>query len=178
MITQNFINLMKCILSTAGSNMSYNVPIKNASGNTYYLNFRRYNGFPWSVTTSVSFYTQSSATGILLGSGTTEPTVNDYFLQNYITSGFSANVTTNAGVDNNGDVYTDFLITITNTGNSTITIGEIGYIQYLACASTVGSTSSSTSNFLLDRTVLSTPVEIAPGDYETIRYRLKTSIPS
>lgn len=178
MITQNFINLMRCILSTTSSNKSYNVPIKNASGITYYLNFRRYDGFPWSVTTNVSFYTQSSATGIVLGSGTTEPTVNDYFLQNYITSGFSATVTQTAGVDNNDDVFTDFLITITNTGNSTLTIGEIGYIQYIAATTTVGSTSSSKSNFLLDRTVLSTPVEIAPGDYETIRYRLKTSIPS
>jgi hypothetical protein len=178
MITSNFINLMKSILSSAQSNKSYNVPIKDTTGTTRYLNFRRDSGgFPYNLSTSVSTNLPSLTRGIVLGSGTSEPTVNDYFLENYLTSDFSANTTVAAGVDN-GDVYTDFIITITNTGNSTLTIGEIGYVQYIACTSTVGQTSSSTSSCLLDHTVLDTPVEIAPGDYETIRYRLNTSSPN
>ena len=90
-----------------------------------------------------------------------------------ITSGFTGSVNYSHHIDQ-GVHSLVYDITITNTSNADITISEIGYAVQAQCAYSIGGTSSENGTVLYDRTVLASPVTIAAGDYETIRYTLKT----
>lgn len=102
--------------------------------------------------------------GIIIGTGTTPPTVNDYKLENQITSGFGS---TTSFPNNDSAVYNAKGIvsccTITNSSQTdNLVINEIGYIKGRA----------GYWNILYDRIVLDTPITIAPGATKTIEYRL------
>lgn len=115
--------------------------------------------------------------GFSFGSGNTAPTEDDYFLESQITSGFTG-VLTNAfrGVDGNGKLYMEFQFTITNTSNANITIAEMGLTSAWSCCTSASATSASNNNILVDRTVLDTPVTIAPNDSAALRYRITSDI--
>ena len=102
--------------------------------------------------------------GIIIGTGTTPPTVNDYKLENQITSGFGS---TTSFPNSYSAVYNAKGIvsccTITNSSQTdNLVINEIGYIKGRA----------GYWNILYDRIVLDTPITIAPGATKTIEYRL------
>lgn len=102
--------------------------------------------------------------GIIIGTGTTPPTVNDYKLENQITSGFGS---TTSFPNSDSAVYNAKGIvsccTITNSSQTdNLVINEIGYIKGRA----------GYWNILYDRIVLDTPITIAPGATKTIEYRL------
>lgn len=107
--------------------------------------------------------------GIIIGTGTTPPTVNDYKLENQITSGFGS---TTSFPNNDSAVYNAKGIvsccTITNSSQTDdLVINEIGYIKGRA----------GYWNILYDRIVLDTPITIAPGVTKTIEYRLNMPKP-
>lgn len=103
--------------------------------------------------------------GIIVGSGTTPPTIDDYKLESMITAGLSASV-----VAQGTDSYIRIL-TITNTSDHDITISEIGTLG-------VGYYNQSTSfPMLVDRTVLDTPVTIPAGGIGKIEYEIKINLP-
>lgn len=105
--------------------------------------------------------------GLLIGSGSTPATVNDYKLENQIKTGFSAIAAISN--DNNSIASARQLLattTITNTSSSDLVINEVGYARKYANGS-IGWT------VLLDRIVLDTPVTIAPNKTRTFEYRLK-----
>lgn len=113
--------------------------------------------------------------GFHFGSGTTAPTENDYKMETDITSGVSITLSNTVRGVNNGVLYMKFTFTITNTSSqgNTKTISEIGYVTGVAscCTSSTG-TSASNNNVLIDRTVLATPLVLAPGDSGAIDYTI------
>ena len=113
--------------------------------------------------------TSANGGGILIGTGTTPPTVNDYKLENQITSGFGS---TTSFPNSDSAVYNTKGIvsccTITNSSQTdNLVINEIGYIKGRA----------GYWNILYDRIVLDTSITIAPGATKTIEYRLNMPKP-
>lgn len=172
MITKNFEKFMSTVLEGGNFTPPGLIPIKNTQGVDKYLSFRTA-GFP--ATTNVNVVFNTSA-GIHLGTGNTPSTENDYQLESQITSGLSASSTTNTyGLDTNGNPYVKYLFTVSNTTNSDIVISEIGYAQNFYASSSIGG-SASAYTFLIDRTVLDTPVTVPANDSAALKYTLKTDL--
>lgn len=100
----------------------------------------------------------------LIGTGTTEPTINDYQLENDISSSFS-NLAISSNVSNNvGETYAyERIITITGLNNTSddITISEIGLQKNMQYAN---STNATNKKVLLVRHLLDTPITVAPNE--------------
>ena len=82
------------------------------------------------------------------------------------------------GLDDDGNPYLRYDIMVTNVNNiggASITIGEIGYTQN-AIVINAAETGNDRICMMLDRTVLTTPVTLAPQEYALIRYTLKTVV--
>jgi len=183
MITRNFENLLRTILtSTNGEQRNSGVlQIIDVTGKPAFPN-NYFNYFPNTVTTTPTLYKDNA--GISVGSDGTAPTKFDYNLKSTISSGISISLSSaKAYYDEPGNNYILFLLTVTNTSSSEVTIREVGYKQTISCALMTasnksfdfGSSSSSTGKVcLLDRTVLDTPLVIQAGDSGVIYYKLMT----
>jgi len=173
MITKNFKVFIACILQSSGNTTTKGyMPVKDVSGTTKYLGFN-FASFPYNLYRNVTF---SNGSGIIVGNGDTPATEDDYALESKITSGLTAsNSTYTFGVDD-GNPYLEYLFTLTNTTGADIVVKEIGYVQPLQSATTSGGNASSSGNYLIDRTVLSTPVTVPANGSAAIKYRLKTVI--
>lgn len=106
--------------------------------------------------------TTDSITFIRVGTGTIEPTEDDYRLS--FASGISCDsVTTSIGGNASKKLYT---ATFSNNTAADVVITEIGFFTNFFY------TSSSNDNFLLDRIVLDTPITIPAGESKAITYEL------
>lgn len=114
----------------------------------------------------------SDYAGPVIGTGTTAPTVDDYCLSGDVITTFmaSANITKEDTED--GSIITA-VYTITNTGDSAFTVGEIGLL------------SSAQSGYrdlkykvLFERTVLDSPVTIEAGGVGVVTYTLRLNYPT
>ena len=117
----------------------------------------------------------STATGVVIGSGSTQATINDYALESQIRSGFTSSGSVSKITDSSNNIIgKTILLGITNTSNNIITINEIGFVcpcKYTNTPSSSTSLSNSTEwTFLVDRTVLDTPLVIPAGESGTIEY--------
>lgn len=176
MRTKNFKAAAAMMFERCGVNKGM-LPVVGVDGNTYYLsptNFNNSSAYPYSVTLSLT--TGATSAGFCVGSSSVAATENDSNLVNQITSGLTANIQQNPHLDENGNPVVDFDLMITNTGASPAVIGEIGFRQILYTATVADGTSLSNRLFLLDRTVLASPVTIEAGAYAVIRYTMKTTI--
>lgn len=175
MITRNFKNILSAMLARSSGNYG-TLPIKGISGKTVYTNTGASTAsFPFNTATT-GFTLISSSGGVHVGTGDTPPTENDYILQSQITSGLSGSVVVSKQIEN-GMLYLVLDVTLTNTSSDSITIREIGYYQYhMYC--TVQGESGVANNFpfLMERTVLESPVTIPAGDFATIRYKVGYSV--
>ena len=169
MLTNVFKKMMLLFLENSIAQKGL-LPAKDVNGNTYYLlNSNIYMSFDKVLRNNYS------NGGIVLGTGTTAPTEDDYRLENLIDIGLTASFTYNSGVDNGGP-YGDINLALQNTSNAPITVSEIGITQPLYDTTSLGGTSSSRHLYLLDRTVLAEPVTIAAGATAIITYTLKTEV--
>ncbi len=109
--------------------------------------------------------------GIIVGSGDTPVTIDDYMLDQQIPNGSSTGSLTYGSLvvsqDTNDSTSAQITITQTfiNNTTSTIEIKEIGLLQY---------GSSSSGSLLTMRDILPSPVNIGSGSTLTVNYRLKT----
>ena len=170
MVTRNFLNILAMALQ-AGSDRG-GVPGRAVNGE-----FRYFNGtlsFLSSPTKAVT--KDANAAGISVGTGSTAATEDDYQLESTLTTGINITLTETAyGNDAPGIPYVQYSVTVTNTGSEPITVKEIGYKQTVGSVRYPGAPNDSgTRVFLLDRTVLDTPVTIAAGDAGIITYKLRT----
>ena len=178
MITKNFIQynnlLLQRLLNIPGAGVKALLPVTNTQNQACFLA----NG---SASTS-SYYNlvlNSTNSGVSVGSGTTPPTINDYNLESTITSGLSAATpVVSTQLDENGNPYVKLVYTINNISQNSITISEIGAKIQIFAATTQGASATSSLIFLLDRTLLDSPVTIPAGEYAVIEYVLKTVIPT
>lgn len=122
-----------------------------------------------SIINSLSTINTGAANGrgyIILGTGTTEPTPEDYRLESQITTNLSCD---SVSVSRNTTVKT-YTATFSNSGTSDMIVTEIGYVSRLLHLYNLGDYLY--DNFLMDRTVLDTPVTIPAGESRTITYTL------
>ena len=154
------------------------IPVKSTSGIQGYLKPGIGTGcFPGYQFNTVNVTNNYYNCSIVLGSGNTQPTEDDYILTNKITSGLTVgSVTVNLNIDSDGNPYKEFIFLVTNTSQDAISIREIGYVGQLDAPDTVGSNSTSISSYLLDHSLLDTPVTIQPSESSAIKYVLKSNI--
>lgn len=176
MITKNFKALLQAILQSSGSTGSLGyIPAKSTGGGSCYIGGMM-SRFPYNVNTNAYFSYPPNA-GIYFGSGNTPATENDYDLETLITSGLSASTpTVTRSADSDGNPFIQFMITITNSSASPITIREVGYYQMISATNSYGGMANSQWTFMLDRTVLDTPLTIPAGESGVLKYVLKTII--
>lgn len=103
---------------------------------------------------------------LMLGTGTTTPTADDYCLESPIYTNLSCD---SVSVSRTSLTKT-YTATFANSGSSDITVTEVGFIAYILYTYTPNDERSDT--FLMDRTVLDTPVTIPAGESRTITYTL------
>lgn len=104
--------------------------------------------------------------GVIIGTGTTPPQLEDYKLSGDMITTFSYSAGVTAKEENNGLVFTA-LYTITNTGTEAFTIGEI------ALMAGFGSDAKQDSKALVERTVLDAPVTIPAGGIGQVTYTIR-----
>lgn len=147
------------LISISGSNC----PISKGSGdNTLKL--------VWITTVNALSTLSTSPTAglgyIVLGNGTTKPTPEDYRLESQITTNLSCD---SVSVSRNTTVKT-YTATFSNSGTSDITVTEIGYVSRITY--TYSNWETIYDDFLMDRTVLETPITIPAGESRTVTYEL------
>lgn len=107
--------------------------------------------------------------GVIIGTGDTPPTIDDYCLSGDIITDFSYSATATQTIDDN-QASIRVLYTITNSGSDAFTIREIA----LKC----GNTNGTSGQCLVERTVLDTPVTIEPGGVGQITYTITFTYPT
>jgi hypothetical protein len=110
-------------------------------------------------TFATSYSKITSEGSVFFGTGTTPPTYDDYSLSGEIISGLT--ITTSVTNENNGTEITA-LYTITNTSGADVTIGEIGLFFM---------------KYMIDRTVLETPLTITNGSIGQLTYTIQLNYP-
>lgn len=171
MFTKWWKNCVKGMVAFSGSpNKAFNLPIKNVSNATYY-----FSGIRYPYTTTTTFQLTATSNGIHVGTGNTAATEDDYALESPVTSGLAGTVTINKDMDANGNPYITYNLVLSNSTSADIVVKEIGLYESCSCGNTVGATSSSERNFLVDRTVLDTPVTVPANGNAAIYYTLKTT---
>lgn len=131
-------------------------------GNTSTSNY--YSATMRVVRTSVGSYG-----GVIFGTGTAQPTIDDYKLSGNIISTIVASVSYTRTVTEDSTVF-QCVYTLTNTGTEEITIGEIGLIG--------GSGSYESNKMLVERTVLDSPVTIPAGGVGQVTYTITFNYPT
>lgn len=116
---------------------------------------------------------ENAAGGALFGTGNTPPTMNDYWLSGTAITTLSGTVAFNASFDN-GKATTTATYTLTNTGDSDVTISEVGLVGNLYGGT--GNTSASWAA-MFERTVLDTPVTIPAGGIGQVTYSITHTPP-
>lgn len=108
--------------------------------------------------------------GVIIGTGTTPPTVDDYALSGDMITTYSHSATVTRTDDANGSTFTG-VYTITNTGESEFAIGEI------ALMAGMGNGLDKSHKALIERTVLEHPITIAPGGIGQVTYTIRMNYP-
>ena len=114
--------------------------------------------------------------GVVLGTGTTPPSKDDYCLSGTVISGFTHSTNFTTSVDGAGATLTA-VYTITNTTDSPFTIGELGLICNIKSVSSSGATSAS-NKALLEHTVLDSPLTIQGGGVGVLTYTIRLNFTS
>lgn len=164
MLVDNFYNLVRMgMLFGAG----YPIKLVNTSGSK--IDFQTSystSDAPFALKVFLGFYTDYlftsrpdsywKASGISVGSGTGAAKATDYWLEKQITSGITASIIPNENtIDSSGNCFGE--VTLNIVAQSNIVIGELGW---------------SAGWFLLDRTVLDTPISLSAGQTASIKYRI------
>ena len=171
MVTKNFKEIMAYIFSRteySGGSSQYMPTLTDINNDDYISNqtnriegsFGIPNTNPFSETgSSVSYI------GVKVGTGITEATEDDYELE-IVNSDITVDALLQAVTSNASKQY---IMALSNTTENDIDISEVGlyvraYSQY--------NSGWNTLTFLLDRTVLSSPVTIPAGENKTLVYEI------
>ena len=131
--------------------------------NTFSNNATKY---PYMGTIVKSYY---GGGGVMFGDGTTPVTLDDYKLSGNIITTISSSVSLSWDSDDEGCSGTA-LYTLTNSGDSAITISEVGLFS--------GVFSNNNMNYMLERTVLDEPVTIEAGAIGQVTYTIRLNYPT
>lgn len=144
--------------------------IRYRAGNTGYHDtvvLYRFGAYSGSLTSS----------GVVFGNGTIPPTVNDYTLSGERVTGLSAASSLQRIDEGDGKVAIICNWLITNNNENAVTIGEVAYLESIG-GYKPDSTSTLSGNFMVDRTVLDTPVTIPAGGVGQVTYTIRMNYPT
>lgn len=181
MLLNNYWKYVKAINGNAVDNSDYiikNLNLVNTSGNTVseltamiYRTSHVSGTENYRVRSNMSPFFQNIS--MVVGTGTTAPTSNDYALNNQIKEIYNYDTGWNAeySVGANGGVVCTFTGKVKNTGSDPITITEVGLKKSLLHIAINGSTTSETSDtILLTRDLLESPITLQEDETATITY--------
>lgn len=158
-------------------NSNADIEVKACDGNTYFIN--GLNGaFGLGLVTSYG----AGNTGFVVGSGDSAESEDSYVLDSLISREIGGVVSYISEKDvANSKRKRHININVTNTGNNTLTIREVGIIcspygTATTRGGTINSSSSSRYPILMDRTVLESPITLAPSATALIRYTFEYDI--
>lgn len=163
MVNQNFINL-----TSLKGLVSYDVTkkAKNIDGSDVTLKYDAridLDRFSYNKQTYYSMINGNSAILTFgLGSGTKEPSIDDFSLESVFGDDVFAVETFNHTIDNLYKLRYIFTITYKYTGADTITISEVGMFTKLA------KDDNNLTIVMLAREVLETPITVSNGDVFTV----------
>lgn len=148
------------------------IPAKDINGDDYYVS-PYYYADSWNIL--FLSLTNSSISCVLIGSGNTPATEDDYDLENQIIGNqYSASVTYSNVIDEVNKKYGRYVqYTITNSSGEDLVIKEIGRFISAPAVTTEGTVpdgASSKRMFMIDRIVLDNPITIPAGEAGIIRY--------
>lgn len=166
------VNGYKIPYVTASNTQAALIPATSALGASLYIPHSYYNGGYWALITSALAKTSY---GVAFGSDSTAPTENDYTLGSQITGISAPAPTIETVIDTTNWRYIARLdYAVSNNTGTTITIAELGLFEVFYVATTRGATPSASSSnrhsFMIDRTVLDTPITIPNGSAAVVRY--------
>jgi len=160
----------------------YNAVVAGTTGKMLPTALRSYDGVVYSAFSTLEkmfqfmyslSVTSGISAGVRIGKGVTPPTLNDYTIENQITSGIT--VTTPSGLSagfEDGCVAVSCTYGLTNTGNTAVAISEICLFGYFNTTST-----SAQKLCMVDRTVLESPITINPGESKQVTYTIRFNYP-
>ena len=130
--------------------------------------------------TSFALKTGTTASyGFCFGSGNTPPTLNDHTLSGDFIDPSTYQVTTSVTVNTENEFATELEATysVTNISSNDIIIGEVGLCCYVKGRKT-SSGSDTVCPFMVERTVLDTPVTIPAGGIGQVTYTIRMNYPT
>lgn len=169
MVTNNFKKILFGGILRSTSNSS-GIPTFNAislvdkDGNSIDITNMAYGNIGFdqnSMLNAFNHIASSESNGVITikaGNGTTQPTSNDYTLESETTDIICSNTSTGL----TQSITKTYTATFNNPTQHDINITELGLFL----------TNNSTKTFLLDRTVLSTPITIPAGQSKSITYEI------
>lgn len=155
--------LRATLVDTSGANVSY---VGRTMNNTGMNAARPFGALINSLNNMATNSGTLGTTFVKVGTGTTEPTESDYTLEVE-----NAEVTCSvAACATSGNITKVYTATFSNPTENDVVIAEIGLF---GCFSTyANNTGDIPLNFLLDRTVLDTPITIPAGESKAITYEI------
>ena len=172
MITKNLRALLPAL--TSNTNYRKSVKLKSDDGTVCiggaYPGLTTSLGAAWTNTAVSGSYSYNN---LRVGTGTTEPTADDYCLETENTSLtlVSASATGNYTNDNisEGNSAKTIVATCVNNTTEAVTISEVGYFIEHADSYNLDGTNQTSRNFLMAREVID-PVEIGVGETYTFTF--------
>ena len=107
------------------------------------------------------------SSGVMFGTNSTPPTFEDYTINNTGVT-VTGTIAKTVNINDNGSVTAVLNCTLTNTGETEITISEVG----------LKASFTNTGSVLFDRTVLDTPVTIPAGGVGQVEYTITFNLPT
>lgn len=155
------------------NSITCNIETKDYGGNTRYISPSLYDvGYSY-IKNAVSI-SGSASDGIVVGSGDTPASEDDYTLENKI-NGLDGTISSQASYFDATDkcYYSIYTLTLSNNTGESVTINEYGRIVSAEAASTKGGTRSNNRYaFLVERVVLDAPLVIPAGESSVLEYRI------
>lgn len=173
MITKNLRALLGAL--TSNTNYTKSVKLKSEDGTVCiggaYPGTTTYLGAPW-VNTSVSG-SRYAYNSLRVGTGTAEPTADDYCLESETTALTLVSASATGGYNNTniseGNSAKTIVTTYVNSTEEAVTISEVGYFIEHTDSYNLDGTNATTRNFLMAREVID-PVEIGAGETYTFTF--------
>ncbi len=135
------------------------------------------------MTSLLTVHSNSSApnattgSGIVFGNGTKEVSFDDYALSGDIFTTFTATSAYTFSPDADGFTVTT-TVTLTNTGTSDFTVAEVGLYGWHSAFASQTTSSDTVCRFMVERTLLDTPVTIPAGGIGQVTYTIRMNYPT
>lgn len=175
MFLSNYYKILGMYFMNRNDGVSLTTP-SGSSVRAYYYNYNTCH-YNFCLDNLRALSTSYSSNGVIFGDGSTPPSVSDYCLSGNVITGIVSSSTRKATSTENSAENT-VLFTITNNNAKAVTISEVGYIGYNQYYTSATGSNSFSDYFLLDRTVLESPITIEPGGVGQVTYTLRMNYPT